>query len=227
MRLLRMVNKSTVVKPAEFESAVRRMNDVIDHQLGPAWGVYAELCTAGSARPGQEAIYLVDDGNMADALGYHDLLTEWETPVGFAFAKTALDAGVPWTVPLSHECWEQLVNPWLIARAMVLFQKQRACMIVECADPVEEDHIVLGGQHFSDFVTPAWFGAGNTGTAKLDVLDLVKVPLELRPGGYISYSLDLQRWQQSFSQDRQPSEFRQQHNLCKYSRHARRLALDR
>lgn len=223
MRSILCVNHSTVVPPADFARALAVMSDMLDVHLGPAWGVDAELVAYAGPNPVGERIYLLDNSDQADALGYHELLASTETPVGFAFAKTALQAGVPWESVFSHETWEQVVDPWTIACVLAIWEGKPAVLALEVADPVEGDYVTVKGLAMSDYVTPAWFGAAHAAGARLDAGRLVTTPLTLRPGGYQAWSGDLTSWHNSFAAGLRPSLYRAARNACRYSRCARRL----
>jgi len=74
-------------------------------------------------------------------------------------------------------------------------------VILENADAVEDDKLgyTINGLLMSDFVTPAWFDPKSPAGAKLDYLGHVARPLEILPGGYISYQDAAGNWQQVFA----------------------------
>jgi len=57
-------------------------------------------------------IAVIDDADMADALGYHDL-TVAGLPIGKVFVKTAISYGERPSVTLSHELLEMLGDPYV------------------------------------------------------------------------------------------------------------------
>ena len=61
-----------------------------------------------------------------------------------------------WSVPLSHEVVEALVNP---TTALSVFHNEEG-VGVEVADPVETEAYRLDGVFVADFVLPSWFAGG-------------------------------------------------------------------
>ena len=102
----------------EVQDAIRAINRQIREDFMPVWGSGRSLKMRPSsfnpsepdtlAKDPVEAggvIYLVDDGSVEGALGYHDMNAR-EIPVGFIFVL-----GDDWTVTLSHEVLEMILDP--------------------------------------------------------------------------------------------------------------------
>src|SRR5205085_12207621 len=78
MRTIAIRNQSTLVSSAELASAVIALQTQLDRDFAPAWGQSARLEINGG---GPEVIYLFDDTDAADALGYHTL-SAGDVPIG-------------------------------------------------------------------------------------------------------------------------------------------------
>jgi hypothetical protein len=221
MRRIHIVNQSTVVKNRELIPALAGIQYALTNDLAPTWLTEAKVDGTRVATPGQETIFFLDNSDQADALGYHTLLPGKNVPVGFVFAKTSLDHGVDWREPLSHEIFEQTVNPFLLACALSLRGKERVAWILEVCDQCERDTYKSKGEVVSDFVTPAWFQSEPPAGEPLDQMRLLKTPGTLRPGGYISYSTDLASWQQVYLALDPPRTFREVLHRSRYSRSMR------
>ncbi len=190
MRKITIVNQSTVLKPADLPPVMSALQLHVDRDFTPRWGAHALLGVApvGTDPKGVEKIYLLDNTDQANALGYHDF--QAAEPVGFVFVKTTIDAGLQWSGTLCHELDEQLVDPFI---CFTTIAGSRAYAL-ETDDAVESDSYQIKGVEMSNFVLPSWFAPGSHGP--YDFLGLVKQPLQLRPGGYIGYTDDLKTWQQ-------------------------------
>ena len=119
----------------------------------------------------EAVVYLVDEANIAGALGYHDL-NNAEVPVGFVFT----DLG-DWTVTFSHEVLELIVDPTV--NILVPGPDPRApndpnawlLHTYEVCDAVERTEYVIDGIALSNFVTPMYFAEGDApGSLDLDVI---------------------------------------------------------
>jgi hypothetical protein len=106
-----------------------------------------------------------------------------------------------WTVTVSHELLEMLVDPLASLSAMnTAGDKEYA---FEVCDACEDDRFAyeIDGVKVSDFVTPAWFEDDRPGkSTKFDFGGYLLSPMPtLLPGGYIGW-LDLTNpsagWQQ-------------------------------
>lgn len=147
---------------------------------------------------GSWVLWLLDDSDVQNALGYHDLTKDGK-PIAKAFVKTDMQHGLRWTVTASHEIVETAVDPFcdsLVAVRgphgnLVLFAK-------ETADAVEadDDGYDIAGIRLSNFVLPSWFGDG--GPAPYDFRGLTTNPLQIRPGGYMSVLDPLAGWSEIF-----------------------------
>src|SRR5262249_55064263 len=103
-------------------------------------------------------IAVLDDSDVADALGYHDV-TKAGLPVGKVFAKTDLQAGSSVSATLSHELCEMHGDPDINLIAFVETGPHAGMYAYETADPVEADDLGLriDGVLLSDFVYPSYF----------------------------------------------------------------------
>ena len=106
---------------AQVQNAVRAINTQIAHDYKPYWHIHAELRLEGSigddpddkALPelrGDAIIYLWNDTNVDDALGFHETNASG-APFGFVFTELSHQIGEPWSVTLSHEALELIGDP--------------------------------------------------------------------------------------------------------------------
>src|SRR5581483_571868 len=113
---------------------------------------------------------------------------------------------------------EQIVDPFCTAMIEAPWAGRVAALAYEVADAVENQEYPVNGVKVSNFCTPYWFLAGALPAgAKADFLGLAR-PLTLTHGGYMSYTLTLRTWLQSFA-ERTPEH---QRHVGRYSRRHRR-----
>src|SRR5262245_8596241 len=105
----------------EVQHALRAINCQVQQDFEPYWSLGAMLRLEGKAgaKPKQQqpsdmrgdaVIYLWDNVNVANALGYHDRNNRG-IPFGFVFTELSKSLGESWTVTLSHEALELIADP--------------------------------------------------------------------------------------------------------------------
>jgi hypothetical protein len=110
-----LVNQSTVVTDSEVKKAAAAIQIQIDRDFGPVWNTYAKLQVVTDQKaipPGAWVMYLLDTSDQVGALGYHDI-TDDGAPIGKMFCKDDQKYGLAWTVTLSHEILEILIDPYV------------------------------------------------------------------------------------------------------------------
>jgi len=187
--IIAVVNVSTVLTDAQIDNALPAIQAAITSDFAPIWDATATIVRIpkGSAPPvGAWVCTISDTSDQAGALAYHTVTNG--LPSLSVFAKTEQQYGASWTVSLTHEIWEALVDPYC-GSAFQISQKQLVAL--ETADPVEADKLgyTRPGKDgkpvlISNFVTPHWFVAGSSGPH--DFNKKLSSPLSIASGGYIS-----------------------------------------
>lgn len=201
-----VINESTVLTDAQITPYVVAQQMQVTQDFAPIWGQDATIIQVkkGQTPPaGSWWAVILDNSDLAGALGYHDLTSEG-LPLAKIFAGTDIQYGNVWTVTASHEVLEMLGDPY----CGTCVQNGNMLYAYENCDAVEADNlgywkVVADGSKvkLSDFVYPNWFSAAGTG--KLDWCGKVTKPFQLAAGGYISV-LQLsggEGWQQIFAQE--------------------------
>jgi len=159
------------------------------------WGMGVQsvrVCDAATPpQPDEWVMALLPTATLANALGFHDI-----TPYGLPVIKCfpLLDPNQPWSVTCSHEVLEALVDPEL---RLAFQDDQGRFWAGEVADSCEEDKYLINGVWMSDFVTPVYFQPpANLSGLKLDYMNLIKQPFEIRVGSYAQVWFDNQGWLQ-------------------------------
>lgn len=165
-----VINNSTVVSTPDFVKAVAAVQKQLSNEFKNAWGKTVTLVASANPAPGSWLCYVRDVTDRAGALGYHN---QGGTPTAFVFAKDAgaVFNGVAglWTVCLSHELMEMVVDPQLNTTAGNGGQFEEIC------DPVEQHYYAIDDVLVTDFVYPSFYKT--TGQAPYDPMGLVQKPL--------------------------------------------------
>lgn len=182
-------NHSTLVNDNAVAKVVEHLQCQLKRDFTPAWGIKADVWFWDNSKPiPADAWQLVvfDDSDVAGALGYHDL-TSTGMPLAKVFVKTSVDNSLAWSVTMSHELLEMLVDPYVNLAAFLQTANTRGILVAyEVGDPVEDDTLgyAINSVLVSDFVLPAYFVPGAPGP--YDYCGHITQPLQLIPGGYLS-----------------------------------------
>jgi hypothetical protein len=189
----------------ELQHAIRAINRQIREDYEPYWSLGATLRLEGKAgakpKPqetadmrGEAVIYLWDNVNVANALGYHDRNNRG-IPFGFVFIELSKELGESWTVTFSHEALELVGDPevnLLVAGPHPANPKQDVFHWYEMCDAVQAESYQIDGVEVSNFVLPLYFTGGEEVGGRNDYLGSVHNGKTLKsfgvnPGGYIGF----------------------------------------
>jgi hypothetical protein len=101
-----------------------------------------------------------------------------------------------WTVTLSHEVLETVVNAYLSRYKGVVLSNQNVSFLIEVVDPVQIQTYSIDGVTVNNFVTPNYYDLLATSGVKYDYLGKLSKPYELDETGYYSYVDKLNKWYQ-------------------------------
>jgi len=185
-------NKCTVLTDSQITPVIAALQIQLDRDWQAAWGTTATLVFVSSNQSiptGAWPIYILDNSDAQGALGYHDE-TASGVPYGRIFAKDDMTYGYNWTVTLSHELLEMMLDPYV--NLTVFNQTSDTAGLIyayEACDAVEADNLgyQINGIQVSDFVWPSWFDTTITNHAghRYDQMNHITAPLQLYSGGYI------------------------------------------
>jgi hypothetical protein len=185
-------NQTSVLSDAQVQSAIAALQIQLDRDWQPVWGTTATLMFASRNQTVPTTAWLIsmlDNSDYYGALGYHDE-TSSGRPYGRVFAKDDITYGYSWTVTLSHELLEMMLDPYI--NLTVFAQDSATSGLIyayEVCDACEDDSLgyTINGVKVSDFVYPAWFDimiTDYTGV-KFDHMSRLTAPFQLYTGGYI------------------------------------------
>lgn len=196
-----VVNRSRL-KTVEARFAVRAVSSQTQNDLAPLWGLARPEIVLAESFPGDPiaavapkgvggrvadpVIYLVDHDEAAD-LGAHTA-TERGSPWGVVDVEESSSIDTSWTVTLSHEVLEIIVNPYMnrFTVGPAIEDVPFPLYPVEVCDPVDGSYFV-DGIEVSNFVTPAWFGDVGDGAFPVDFTGQCKGPWDITREGFAVY----------------------------------------
>jgi hypothetical protein len=194
-----IINFSSILSDTDVQTAIRAVNRQIVEDFVPTWGtgrilrLHAAAFTPNSATPleaetvnADSVLYLVDESTLAGALGYHDLNTS-DLPFGFVFVETS---GPEWTITLSHEALELIVDPTVNLLVPGPDPRQANNTVLhsyEACDAVERTSYSVDGILVSNFVTPNYFTPGDAPGTRNDFLGIGVESLKATPGSHIQF----------------------------------------
>lgn len=197
------------ISDEKVQVALRAVNRQIHEDFAPYWGTGARLRLEGRSleKPdvkqaaidmhGDAVIYLWDEVDEERALGVHSR-NHQGIPYGFVFKAVARRLPEPWTVTLSHEALEMIVNPEmnLLVRGPRPGTREREKQEVfhwyEVCDAVQAETYEIDGVAVSNFLLPLYFTRGEELGGRNDFLgrrwgDTTLRSFRVNPGGYIGF----------------------------------------
>lgn len=184
--LISVLNQSSKLADGDIAAAMPAIGKFLAQDFAPVYGATPaiEFCPAGTVPSGDCPAFIVDAVPEAPgAVGYHDLDRDGSVTgvVGRSYLKVALLDGYAWTVTLTHELCELILdapaNRWRDAADGDDYAE-------EACDAVENDTYELDGVEVSNFVYPAFFNPYAQADDKLDHLGKLSAPFSMSPGGY-------------------------------------------
>jgi hypothetical protein len=191
MRVINIINRSTIVDADELSTVVAACQIQLDRDFILWGGTKQNKLVMRDDDRTKERIYVIDDTNQAGKLGMHTKVGA--VPVGFVFARTAEVMGMPWSVILSHELLEQVVDPLLNKGSIGPVNRQNAMVAMEVCDPVYGSDYDINGVKVANFVQPLWFSGRSAGKV-MDHKESLKRPFQIGSSGYVLYTSNLNTW---------------------------------
>ena len=203
-----VVDHTFQTDPHEIHRVITAMNRQLREHFTPYWGIDVEVRLEGrlsedpdirlaavNAR-GDGILYLEDDFDpQHDPSGVH-LANFHGVPYGFVFTEKARQRGLEWSIVLSHEVLELVVNPHVNRFALGTNPQNPnhfAMHAFEVCDAVNDDAYEIDGVLVSNFVLPAYFSLEHEPGGRNDFLGTVGADgrklaqFNVSPRGYISY----------------------------------------
>ena len=197
------------------QHAIRSVNRQITEDFTAVWGSDWELVLHASAADpsdpdslpnepvrGAGVLYLVNESTLPGALGYH-FINGAEVPFGFVFVLDPISN--EWTITLSHEALEMIIDP--TANVLVPGPDPRnptngniVLHAYEVCDAVERTSYDVDGVAVSNFITPNWFFEGDGPVTRNDFLGVGVNSFLATPGSHLAFFDLNDGWQQIIGQ---------------------------
>ena len=204
--LISLVNHTNgKLKDEDVQTAIRAVNRQLTFDFSPFWHTRAEMRLEGPAGPkpskvklaelrGDAVIYLWDDVDVKDAIGYHEANARG-IPFGFVFTELSKELGEPWSVTLSHEALELVGDPevnLLVAGPHPGDADQEVFHWYEMCDAVQAESYEIDGVAVSNFLLPLYFTPDLEVGGRNDFLGRrykgTTLPsFGINPGGYVGF----------------------------------------
>ena len=193
------------ISDEEVQFTLRAINRQIREDFEPYWSLGAQLRLEGrsakqpnkadlSDMRGDAVLYLWDQVNTDDALGFHDR-NHRGIPFGFVFTELSRSLGENWTATLSHEALELIADPEANLFTMGPHPAEPGRDVFhwyEMCDAVQTETYEVYGIEVSNFVLPLYFTGGNEHGGRNDFLGRSHNGKTLKsfginPGGYVGF----------------------------------------
>lgn len=207
--LIAVINQSTQVTNSDVNTMCEALQIQFNLHVAPAWNQKAptvKFYSSLSEAPGYAwVISVLDNPDVANALGYHDETNDKVD--GFIFCAPVLDNGgvvlydaknpqnVSVASVLSHEAIEmfgdRFANFWSDGPTVAVNGVNYSEYALELCDPVEGNSYVINvgstPVSMSNFIFPSWFNPEAVAPANLpfDYLNQLKAPFSMSSGGYL------------------------------------------
>lgn len=182
---------------AELEKAVKAVEYQIKNHVATFWDkrVYTALDSTIKAYanvnqvPFGSWLVSIDDQIDVDSYGYHYVTEKAESyaPVNTPYAR--LKYASNWSLILSHEVTEMLLNPYLTNFRYAEIGGRKVRLVVEPSDPAQfqEFGYKINDVLVSDFTTPNYYDLVWTPNTRYSYTGQITKPLELLENGYFSF----------------------------------------
>lgn len=189
----------TKTRDAEVQHVVRAINmqcfEFFDH-----WGIMSRVRLEGrrGVKPnfeklaelrGDAIIYLLSKADDSGALGWHDANLAG-VPYGVVFLDIAEQLDEPWTVTLSHEVLELVLDPHvnrLAAGPHPTDPRRTVFHWMEACDAVQAESYHIEGVAVSDFLLPLYFTPQAEPGSRHSHLGVDVESFGVAAGGYIGF----------------------------------------
>ena len=211
-----VVNFSNQLTDQQVQEAIRAVNRQVVEDFIPIWGA-GRICKihepvfdpadidtlANDPVFADSIIYVVDEGLIQGALGFHDLNAR-DIPFGFVFVLNLQG----WTVTLSHEVLELIIDPTVNIFVPGPDPRDANNVVLhtyEVCDAVERTTYEIDQIAVSNFLTPSYFTIGDAAGTRNDFLGVDVPSFGVTQGSHIAFfdlatgSFEVVNGQQAFA----------------------------
>lgn len=199
-----VINKHSTITDVEIQKACAAIQKQVSNDLKSWWGFDAVVVAYPKSEvgvpDGSWRVYFQDKIDI-DLAGYHSVDYK-KVPVAYLENRDIfITIQDDWTVILSHEIVEMVVNPFVdkFIKGNIDYQNitESVEYIMEISDPCQSDVYKIDDVWVSDFVTPSYYTDVITQAGKkYSFTGAITAPLSLNNGGYFSFKR-LNQWYQA------------------------------
>ena len=203
--IISVINHTKDIPDEDVHTALRAINRQIEFDFQPYWSLGATLRLEGKAgkKPNRETLsdmrgdavlYLWDESDVDDALGYHES-NHRGIPFSFVFSQLAKELKEDWSVTLSHEAIELIGDPEvnLLVQGPHPVTGKDVFHWYELCDAVQAESYQIDEIGVSNFVLPLYFTGTEERGGRNDFLgrrgkdDKTLESFKVNEGGYIGF----------------------------------------
>jgi len=205
MMIISVINHTRDTADEEVHAALRSINRQIEFDFKPYWSLGATLRLEGrsgkkvnretlSDMRGDAVLYLWDETDLDDALGYHDR-NHRGIPFSFVFTELAKELTESWTITMSHEAIELIGDPQvnLLVQGPHPETGKDVFHWYELCDAVQAESYRIDEVDVSNFVLPLYFTSAEERGGRNDFLGRrgkdgkTLESFKVKEGGYIGF----------------------------------------
>lgn len=182
---LALVSEVPDVELSELTRVAAAVQKQIIRDLGPIWNIEASIAAFGALEDVPVDYWIVylcysvpsGSGDHRDSDGLPAAFVEWTDD---------------WSVSVSHEVLEMLVDPWgkrLVAGPSLKPDQGRVEYLLEISDPCQSLDFAynINGEKVSDFYTPRYFDPVASPGVQYSYSGKITEPRQVLKGGYLSW----------------------------------------
>lgn len=205
-----LVDRSGHVNLAELQQVSADLNQQIQRDFAPVWGIKASVGAYSQVPKNTWAVIIQKTLSDPSALGYHT--DNGKQPVSY------VEFTPDWSVTVSHETLEMLADPWgnrlhgaplpegvLPSQVNSTEINPRVNYLLEMCDPCEAGTYTIGETTLSDFLLPGWYYTTPMASVAFSHTGFCKDPRQVADGGYVSFMTADETWWQVFNEGGQLS----------------------
>lgn len=199
--IISIINNTQLLKE-DVQRVIRAINRQLSEDFKRYWHRQVEVRLEGwtGEQPspttpidmrGDAVIYLWDQDDVNNALGYHDL-TASGVPFGFVFTRLSEQLNEPWSVTFSHEVLEMAMDPEvnLLAQGPHPDPNEGGRIVYhwyELCDAVQGETYEIDGVTVANFVLPLYFTQREEHQNHNDFLGIKLPSFGVAKGGYVGF----------------------------------------
>lgn len=184
------------ISASHAKKVISALNTQLKSHFGPAWHIQASARLIMGEVDFQKTacggiLVVTDEAHIDGALGYHDRIASTGLPVGYVFEDICAELGEPWSVTLSHELLEMVLNSLVNDYCLGPHPTDRKRNVLhwkEACDAVQDQTYTIRNIEVSDFILPQFFTPEREVNEKVNFLQTPGLrSFDVTKGGYLGF----------------------------------------